>query len=171
MTDTYIAPYIPFAMVNPQTGTPTPSFQAFWKSALEGTEAAAVAAAAANANANSRQPGSTSLTALAALAGTGLVEQTGANSFTDRAIGVGASTSIPTRADADGRYVLQLQTPTWLPSTGTAARTAYPAYTGQTVSSPPTQAQVQQIDDALVAISQHVVALILDLIANKALKS
>jgi hypothetical protein len=45
------------------------------------------------------------LTALAALdASAGLVEQTGVDAFTKRALGVGASTSIPTRADADARY-------------------------------------------------------------------
>lgn len=35
----------------------------------------------------------------------GLIEQTGFDSFTKRAIGVAASTDIPTRADADARYV------------------------------------------------------------------
>lgn len=45
------------------------------------------------------------LTALAGLnADAGLVEQTGADAFTKRALGVGASTSVPTRADADARY-------------------------------------------------------------------
>lgn len=53
------------------------------------------------------QPLSPTLTALDSLSATaGLVEQTGNDTFAKRAIGVGASTSIPTRGDADTRYVL-----------------------------------------------------------------
>lgn len=57
------------------------------------------------------------LTALAALNSTpGLLEQTGADAFTKRAIGVAASTSIPTRGDADARYLTPFahtQLPPW----------------------------------------------------------
>ena len=107
-------------------------------------------AAAANANANTRQPGSTSLTALAALNGTGLVEQTGPNAFTDRAIGVSASTSIPTRADADGRYVRQNQT----------TAPVYSAYGGQTVSAAYIQAEAQATDNAVKAVSAALASLV-----------
>lgn len=51
------------------------------------------------------QPVDATLTSLAGLDSTlGLVEQTSTDVFVKRSIGVGASTSIPTRADADSRY-------------------------------------------------------------------
>lgn len=114
-----------------------------------------------------KQPLDATLSALAALdAVAGLLEQTGADAFTKRALGVGAATSVPTRSDADGRYVRQDQGAAWTAATGTEARTALAAYAGQTISNPPTQAEVQTLDDAVKAIGQHLVALINDARAN-----
>jgi len=50
------------------------------------------------------QPLDADLTAIAALSTNGLVERTGAGTAAIRAIGVTASTDIPSRADADARY-------------------------------------------------------------------
>jgi len=107
------------------------------------------AAAAAAADAASRQPASTSLTNLAALSGTGLVEQTGPNAFTDRGIGVGSASTIPTRADADARYVKQ----------GQAARPSYSPYGGQAVSAAYVQSEAQATDNAVKALATAVDAI------------
>lgn len=55
----------------------------------------------------------------------------------------------------------------WGTPSGTLARTTFASYAGQTVSNPPTQAEVQAIDDALVIVSRRLAALITDLLAIK----
>ncbi|WP_157783481.1 hypothetical protein, partial [Rhizorhabdus wittichii] len=59
--------------------------------------------------------------------------------------------------------------PIWADATGATDRSAYAAYAAPTVSNPPTQSEVQGIADAVQLLSQHFVALINDLYANKAL--
>lgn len=65
--------------------------------------------------------------------------------------------------------VLKDQTATWGTPTGTFARTTFAAYAGQTVSNPPTQAEMQALDDAVKANSQRLAALISDLRGNSVL--
>jgi len=62
--------------------------------------------------------------------------------------------------------VLKDQTAAWATPTGTFARTTFVAYAGQTVSNPPTQAEMQALDDALKVNSQRLAALISDLRGN-----
>lgn len=51
----------------------------------------------------------------------------------------------------------------WNAPTGTLARGTYAAYTGQTVSNPPTQLEVQALDDAVKLISQTLAAFLTDI--------
>lgn len=69
---------------------------------------------------------------------------------------------------ADGA-VQQDVGPAWDVPTGTAARATFASYTGQTISNPPTQAEVQAHDVHLVMLSQRMAAMVSDLKANGAL--
>jgi hypothetical protein len=80
-------------------------------------------------------------------------------------------TSLDTRVDVLEALepVLQDVGAAWADATGTEARTTFAAYAGQTVSNPPTQAEVQAIDDHLKVLSQRMAALVNDLRGNGAL--
>lgn len=78
-------------------------------------------------------------------------------------------TSLDARIDAFevlGPLVEQDVGAAWSAATGTEARTALASYAGQVISNPPTQVEVQALDDAVKAISQHLVAFINDAKAN-----
>lgn len=47
----------------------------------------------------------------------------------------------------------------WTAATGASAKGAYAVYGGTIISNPPTQAQVQAVDAAVVAASKRIVAL------------
>lgn len=92
-------------------------------------------------------------------------------------------TSLDTRLDAaeldideledgttlDPRYVRQDQTSAWTAATGTETRSTFATFAGQSITNPPTQAEVQAIDDHVKVLSERVAALINDLKTNGAL--
>lgn len=57
----------------------------------------------------------------------------------------------------------------WTAATGTAARSTFATFPGQSISASPTQAEVQAIDNHVKILSQRLKALIDDLKANGAL--
>lgn len=71
--------------------------------------------------------------------------------------------------EAAGPYVEQDVGLAWAAATGTASRATYATFAGQTISVVPTTAEVQAIDDHVVALSQRVKALVDDLKGNGAL--
>lgn len=102
--------------------------------------------------------------------GTANGAQTTASTAVDAAAAAQATADAAlTQAQADLRYVLGSVGPSFAAMTGTASRATFATYAAPTISNPPTQAEVQAIADAVQTISQHLKALIDDLLANKAL--
>jgi len=79
-----------------------------------------------------------------------------------------AAATYLTIANAAATYALR-GVNAWDAATGADDRTTFATYAGQTVSNPPTQAEVQAIDDHVKVISEHLKALIDDLKASGAL--
>lgn len=160
----------PIAIVD-GAGRASSAFQRWWQSVVEQVEssvnaiaAALAAAVAAQAAADSAQDDATQAIA-DALAAQGDAIQ----ALTDAAAAQTTADGALTEAAADALYVQQDVGAAWTSATGTEARTALASYAGQTVSNPPTQVEMQAIDDAVVAMSQALVAVINDLKGNGAL--
>lgn len=59
----------------------------------------------------------------------------------------------------------------WGAASGTLSRAAYASYAGQVISNPPTQAEVQALDDAVKLMSETLAALITDLTSQRIIKA
>lgn len=93
-------------------GRPTQLYRRWWQSlvkqledAINGTEAVLDGLTGVEGSLTGLQAQSDVLDAVSALTGTGLVEKTGAAAFAVRDTGVGSASAIPSRADADARFL------------------------------------------------------------------
>lgn len=86
----------------------------------------------------------------------------------DKTITVTAGNGLSGGGDLSANFTISADKDTgWTAATGgTANKGTFAAYTGQTVSATPTQTEVQQIDDQLVALTNRVLALEAALRAN-----
>lgn len=84
------------------------------------------------------------------------------NPFAAEAV-LGVNASSEAEAFDLNTFVSDANTQLYGAATGTVARTAFATYAGQAISNPPTQAEVQALDDAVVIVSQRLGALINDL--------
>jgi hypothetical protein len=109
------------------------------------------------------------LNSIGSLKSTGSLEQQPDGTVVTRPVDTGTGDSLLTQDAGDSRYVNENVGPAWTAPTGTPSRATFVTYPGQTVSNPPTQAEVQAIDDHLKILSQRLKALIDDLQANNSL--
>lgn len=157
-------PLLPNAPLFDQSGQPTAIMQQYWQQfaqAIEGNvdaiAAALAAAVAAQSSADDAQNQAiAALTAATNAATAAATAQTTANGKLDQTA-------------ADARYVEKNTTPGWSAATGTASRSGFTVYASPTISNPPTTVEVQAVSDVTQTLSQHLKALIDDLVANGAL--
>lgn len=74
--------------------------------------------------------------------------------------------NIATELRLQGNKVLGTRKTGWTVPSGTGSKSGYTVHAGQTISNPPTQAEVQAIDDHLVQLSKALKSLINDLHAT-----
>jgi len=87
-----------------------------------------------------------------------------------RAVGADDAMLVADATQASGLNWIAASTG-WNAPTGTLARGTYAAYVGQTVSNPPTQAEMQALDDAVKLMSQTLAAALTDLRTQKRFKA
>lgn len=89
---------------------------------------------------------------------TGALWRVEGGAWVNKFVTVSATTAFKVGAS----QVLSARKTGWGSPSGTLSRSAYASYAGQTVSNPPTQGEVQALDDAVKLLSQTVAALLTD---------
>jgi len=147
---------------------PSPEFQVYWQTVVEQIEAAytaindqitAIQDAQAAADAAQDAAIQAAQDAADAALAAANAQTTADGAVTDAA---DAMTAAGAKVDKDAG-------PLWSAPSGTASRLSLTSYAGQTVSNPPTQSEVQSLDDAVKALGRATVAIITDLRSNHAL--
>lgn len=163
-----LPPFMPLVDAN---GTASSQMTQFWQqfeqaitqNILDIQAAVAQALAALNQATDALNQATDALNAATAAQTAAIAAQASANTAQTTANGKLDQTT------ADGLYVHQHGTAAWAAPTGVASRATFAGYTAPTVSNPPTQAEVQGAATAAQTLSQHLVALLIDLKANNTL--
>ena len=114
------------------------------------------------------------ISSIAGLFGPDILFTVAANSITISPIGNTITFALASTANTNifnantefqksGTKVVGARITGWNAPTGTLTRGTYAAYAGQTVSNPPTQAEMQALDDAVKLLSQTVTAALTDI--------